>query len=91
MGEVDTIAKLIPNPTGKKVTLRDAQKQEPRLRDLIEKDGRVKKLFDVALSLEGLTRHASTHAAGVVITPEPLTNYLPLYVDPKVKGTGHPI
>ncbi len=85
-GEVDTIAKLIPNPTGKKVTLKDAQKQEPRLRELIEKDRRVKKLFDVAISLEGLTRHASTHAAGVVVTPEPLTNYLPLYVDPKSKG-----
>ncbi len=85
-GEVDTIAKLIPNPTGKKVTLKDAQKQEPRLRELIEKDGRVRKLFDVALSLEGLTRHASTHAAGVVITPQPLTEYLPLYVDQKSQG-----
>jgi len=85
-GEVDTIAKLIPNPTGKKVTLHDAQKQEPRLRELIEKDARIKKLFKVALSLEGLTRHASTHAAGVVVTPEPLTNYLPLYVDPKSQG-----
>jgi len=85
-GEVDTIAKLIPNPVGKKVTLKDAQKQEPRLRELIEKDARVKKLFKVAMSLEGLTRHASTHAAGVVVTPEPLTNYLPLYVDPKSHG-----
>lgn len=85
-GEVDAIAKLIPNPTGKKVTLRDAQKQEPRLKELIEKDARIKKLFNVALSLEGLTRHASTHAAGVVVTPEPLTNYLPLYVDPKSHG-----
>jgi DNA polymerase-3 subunit alpha len=85
-GEVDTIAKLIPNPTGKKVTLNDALKQEPRLRELVEKDSRVKKMFDVALSLEGLTRHASTHAAGVVVTPEPLTNYLPLYVDPKSHG-----
>jgi len=85
-GEVDAIAKLIPNPTGKKVTLKDALKQEPRLRELVEKDSRVKKLFDVALSLEGLTRHASTHAAGVVVTPKPLTEYLPLYVDPKSKG-----
>ena len=82
-GEVDTIAKLVPNPVGKKITLKEALKQEPRLRELVDKDARVKKLFDVALSLEGLTRHASTHAAGVVITPEPLTNYLPLYVDPK--------
>ncbi|MBW2504241.1 MAG: DNA polymerase III subunit alpha [Deltaproteobacteria bacterium] len=85
-GEVDNIAKLIPNPAGKKVTLLDAQKQEPRLRELIEKDSRVKKLFDVALALEGLTRHASTHAAGVVVTPKPLTEYLPLYTDPKSEG-----
>jgi DNA polymerase-3 subunit alpha len=85
-GEVDTIAKLVPKPVSKKITLKDALKQEPRLRELVEKDSRIKKLFDVALSLEGLTRHASTHAAGVVITPEPLTNYLPLYVDPKSQG-----
>ena len=85
-GEVDAIAKLIPNPTGKKVTLHDALKQEPRLKELLEKDARIKKLFNVALSLEGLTRHASTHAAGVVVTPKPLTEYLPLYVDPKSHG-----
>ncbi len=85
-GEVDKIAKLIPNPVGKKVKLRDALKQEPRLRELVAADGRVKKLFDVALALEGLTRHASTHAAGVVVTPGPLTDYLPLYVDPKSHG-----
>jgi DNA polymerase-3 subunit alpha len=85
-GEVDKIAKLIPNPVGKKVTLRDALKQEPRLRELVESDARVKKMFDVALALEGLTRHASTHAAGVVVTPKPLTDYLPLYVDPKSHG-----
>jgi DNA polymerase III subunit alpha len=47
---------------------------------------KVKELFEVALALEGLTRHASTHAAGVVITPKPLTEYLPLYVDPEVAG-----
>ncbi|MDT8440572.1 MAG: DNA polymerase III subunit alpha [Desulfuromonadales bacterium] len=82
-GEVDKIAKLIPNPTGKKVTLRDALRQEPRLKELVDKDARVKKLFGVATALEGLTRHASTHAAGVVVTPEPLTNYLPLYIEPK--------
>ena len=85
-GEVDKIAKLIPNPVGKKVKLKDALKQEPRLRELLENDGRVKKLFEVALALEGLTRHASTHAAGVVVTPGPLTDYLPLYVDPKSQG-----
>ena len=85
-GEVDRIAKLIPNPVGKKVKLSDAIKQEPRLKELLNNDARVKKLFDVALALEGLTRHASTHAAGVVVTPQPLTDFLPLYVDPKSHG-----
>ncbi|NJC87431.1 MAG: DNA polymerase III subunit alpha, partial [Desulfuromonas sp.] len=85
-GEVDKIAKLVPNPTGKKVTLTDAVKQEPKLKELIDKDAKVRQLFEVALALEGLTRHASTHAAGVVVTPKPLTDYLPLYVDPKSQG-----
>ena len=85
-GEVDRIAKLVPNPTGKKITLNEALRQEPKLKELVEKDTKVKQLFDVALALEGLTRHASTHAAGVVITPKPLTDYLPLYVDPKSQG-----
>ncbi len=85
-GEVDKIAKLVPNPTGKKVTLTDALRQEPKLREMVDKDPKVKQLFDVALALEGLTRHASTHAAGVVITPRPLTDYLPLYVDQKSQG-----
>ncbi|MCM2265335.1 MAG: DNA polymerase III subunit alpha [Desulfuromonadales bacterium] len=85
-GEVDKIAKLVPNPTGKKVTLTDAVKQEPKLKELIDKESKVRQLFEVALALEGLTRHASTHAAGVVVTPKPLTEYLPLYVDPKSQG-----
>jgi DNA polymerase-3 subunit alpha len=85
-GDVDRIAKLVPNPTGKKVKLADAVKQEPKLKELIDKDAKVRQLFDVALALEGLTRHASTHAAGVVVTPRPLTDYLPLYVDPKSQG-----
>ena len=85
-GEVDKIAKLVPNPTGKKVTLTDALRQEPKLKEMVDKEPKVRQLFDVALALEGLTRHASTHAAGVVVTPQPLTEYLPLYVDPKSQG-----
>ena len=85
-GEVDKLAKLVPNPTGKKVTLTEALRQEPKLRELVDKEARIRQLFEVALALEGLTRHASTHAAGVVITPKPLTDYLPLYVDQKSQG-----
>jgi DNA polymerase-3 subunit alpha len=83
-GEVDKIAKLVPAVLN--ITLKEAMEQEPRLRDLAEKEPQVRKLIDVALSLEGLTRHASTHAAGVVVTPQPLPEYLPLYTDPKSGG-----
>ncbi len=76
-GEVDRIAKLIPNTLN--ITLQQALKQEAALRELQEKDERVQNLISIALSLEGLTRHASTHAAGVVISNRPLTEYLPLY------------
>jgi DNA polymerase-3 subunit alpha len=75
--EVDRIAKLIPSTLN--ITLDQALKQEPALRELQEKDERVRNLIAIARSLEGLTRHASTHAAGVVISNKPLKEYLPLY------------
>ena len=81
-GEVDKLSKLVPAVLN--ITLGDALKQEPRISDMAKADVRVKELLNVALSLEGLTRHASTHAAGVVVTPNPLTDYLPLYTDQKV-------
>jgi len=74
--EIDPIAKLIPE--GPNVTLAEALSAEPRLRELAEKDERVGKLFAIARALEGLPRHSSTHAAGVVIADRPLTDYLPL-------------
>lgn len=80
-GEVDKIAKLVPNVLG--ITLEDAVKQEPKLQEMIDQDEKVKELVKIALALEGLTRHASTHAAGVVVTPRALPEYLPLYTDPK--------
>ncbi|HEY5674468.1 MAG TPA: DNA polymerase III subunit alpha [Malonomonas sp.] len=83
-GEVDKIAKLVPGVLG--ITLKQAIEQEPQLRALIDKDKKVAELTKIALALEGLTRHASTHAAGVVVTPKPLPEYLPLYIDPKSGG-----
>ncbi|BCA80145.1 DNA polymerase III subunit alpha [Desulfuromonas sp. AOP6] len=83
-GDVDRIAKLIPGVLN--ITLKDALQQEPKLKELVEKDPKIKELFTIALALEGLTRHASTHAAGVVVTPKPLPEYLPLYTDPKSGG-----
>src|SRR6202161_3407172 len=76
-GEVDKIAKMIPATLN--IELEDALKQTPQLDSLREKDERVKELIEIALRLEGLARHASTHAAGVVISPRPLTEIVPLY------------
>jgi len=74
--EVDRIAKLIPNKLD--ITLDQALQQEAALREMITKDTRIASLFDIAKALEGLARHASTHAAGVVISNKPLMEYLPL-------------
>jgi DNA polymerase III subunit alpha len=75
--EVDRVAKLVPNQLN--VTLQQALDQEPKLRELVETDVRIKELMGIARSLEGLARHASTHAAGVVISEGPLTDHVPLY------------
>jgi len=80
--EADAIAKLIPAPKqGFDHSLTEAMKMEPRLPEMIKSDPRVKTLMDHALRLEGLVRHASTHAAGVVLSNLPLVDHLPLFVD----------
>jgi len=79
--ETDKVAKMIPGVLN--ITLKEALAQEPKLKEYAEKDPQGKELMKVAQALEGLTRHASTHAAGVVVTPRPLPEYLPLYTDPK--------
>ena len=80
-GDVDKIAKLVPDDL--KMTLGKAIVQEPQLKEMAERDHQVKDLLDTALCLEGLTRHASTHAAGVVVAPQRLEEYLPVYKDQK--------
>jgi DNA polymerase-3 subunit alpha len=82
--EVDRIAKLIPWLPD--MTLKTAIEREPELRNLVASDPRIEKLISYSEVLEGLCRHASTHAAGVVIAPEALTEYVPLY-----KGTREEI
>lgn len=76
LGEVDRIAKLIPLMSK---SIRNAIDTEPQLRELYERDRNVKELLDSASALEGLARHASTHAAGIVISNKELTEHLPLY------------
>ncbi len=75
--ECDKVAKLVPNQLN--ITLAQALDQEPKLRELIATDAKMAELMQVAQSLEGLARHASTHAAGVVISEGPLTDHVPLY------------
>jgi len=77
---VDRIAKLVPDEL--KITLKKAIDKEPRLRQEMEKE-EVRELLTVAQTLEGLSRHKSTHAAGVVVSPKPMVEYLPVCVGPK--------
>jgi len=76
-GEVDKLAKFIPGSLG--ITLDKAIKMVPELKEIAEGKGVYAELIKHARILEGMARHASTHAAGVVIAPSPLTDYLPLY------------
>lgn len=75
-GDVDRIAKLVPEQL--KITVREALELEPRLQDAQKRDPQVAKLLTIAQVLEGLARHTSTHAAGVVISPRAINEYLPL-------------
>jgi DNA polymerase III subunit alpha len=76
-GLVDKVAKTIPGGPG--VTLDDAKKDSPALVEAMKNDAEVAKIVEIGTRLEGLARHAGMHAAGVVITPEPVTTYVPLY------------
>lgn len=75
------ITNLVPEQL--KITLKEAIEQEPRLQELITSNPKVHKVFDIAFRLEGLTRHASKHAAGIVISPQPIDEVLPVYVPPR--------
>ena len=74
--ETDIVAKLV--PTTLHITLKEALEVSPKLKEMYDGDDRVKKLIDTAMSLEGMPRNTSTHAAGVVITAEPVCSYVPL-------------
>ena len=77
--EVDKIAKLVPAQPGQEITIAKALSEVPPLAEAYKNDNQVKELLDIAQRLEGGTRHASTHAAGVVIAPKPIVEYAPLY------------
>ncbi len=80
----DRIAKLIPmGSQGFPMTIENAMKIEPNLKQIYELDGEAREILDVARKLEGTVRHVSVHAAGVVIAPKPLIDYVPIQFDPK--------
>ena len=87
--EGDKIAKLIPNDLN--ITLEHALKVEPELANLYKQDPKITRLIDISRRLEGLTRHASTHAAGVVISEKPLKEYVPLFETGGQITTGFPM
>ena len=82
-GQVDKLCKLVPQNPANPVTLARAIEDEPRLQAARDAEPVVRRAFDIALKLEGLYRHASTHAAGIVIGDRPLSELVPLYRDPK--------
>lgn len=79
-GEVDKIAKMVPDQLN--ITVKQALEEEPQLRNLQKQDQKVADLLEIAQVLEGLQRHTSIHAAGVVISPEPMVEYLPVCKGP---------
>ncbi|MDI4655263.1 DNA polymerase III subunit alpha [Xanthobacter autotrophicus] len=82
-GQVDKLCKLVPQNPANPVTLKQAIEDEPRLQASRDQEEVVKRAFDIAVRLEGLNRHASTHAAGIVIGDRKLHELVPLYRDPK--------
>ena len=82
-GLVDKISKLVPHNPANPPTLEQALAMEPRLNEERDKDPQVARMIDIARQLEGMPRHASTHAAGIVIGDRPLEQLVPLYRDPR--------
>ncbi|MGE0232333.1 MAG: DNA polymerase III subunit alpha, partial [Flavobacteriaceae bacterium] len=82
-GQADQLSKMIPANPANPVTLAEAIDGEPRLKEARDSDPTIRRLLDTALKLEGLYRHASTHAAGIVIGDRDLTELVPLYKDPR--------
>ena len=85
--ETDRLAKLIPNSPAFSMSVAEAREKIPEIRELDEKDERYRQLLDYSSTLEGLSRHSSVHAAGVVIAPGPLDDYVPICTQ-STKGAG---
>src|SRR5688572_12444709 len=86
--ETDALAKLIPNQPNFSLEVREAVEQIPEVKKLYRTDERYRQLLDYAIALEGLSRHTGVHAAGVVIAPGPLDEYVPVCTQ-ETKGSGN--
>jgi len=87
--DVDKIAKLVPNDLN--ITIKQALEVEPELKELYKNNPQITQLLDTSMALEGLTRHASTHAAGVVISENKLIDHIPLFRPGEQITTGYPM
>ncbi|MGC9520989.1 MAG: DNA polymerase III subunit alpha [Anaerolineae bacterium] len=89
--EVDKVARMVPNVPGKPVSIREALETVPELQEECEKSPYIRNLLEAAQEVEGVTRHASTHAAGILISDKPLETYLPLNRPTKGEGDDSPV
>ena len=83
MGDVDRLTKLIPSGPGFSLTLSEAAEKVPEVKAAAAQDERIRKVLQLGSRIEGLARHSSVHAAGIVIAPGPLSDYVPVCLDPK--------
>ena len=83
MGDVERLTKLIPSGPGFAVTLGEAAEKVPEVKAAAAQDERIRKVLDLGARIEGLARHSSVHAAGIVIAPGPLTDYVPVCLAPQ--------
>ena len=91
MGDVERLTKLIPSGPAFSVTLAEASDKVPEVKSAAAQDERIRKVLDLGSRIEGLARHASVHAAGVVIAPGPLTDYVPVCTAPDSKSDADAI
>ena len=91
LGEVDRVARMVPNVPGKPVSIAQALEQVADLREVYESTPYIKRLLNTAQQVEGTTRHASTHAAGILVSDKPLVEYLPLHRPTKGGGEDSPV
>lgn len=91
LGEVDRVARMVPNVPGKPVSIAQALEQVSELREIYDSTPYIKRLLDTAQQVEGTTRHASTHAAGILVSDKPLVAYLPLHRPTKGSVEDSPV